>query len=64
MISFMISVVPPKPSWQKVPPKKSIEPECTGYDRPRRRDSATTMRQAGISDTLTFEPAEQAEGPD
>jgi hypothetical protein len=25
--------------------------ECTGYDRPRCLDSATTMRQAGISET-------------
>ena len=31
--------------------------ECTGYDRPRRLDSVTTMRQADISYTLTFEPA-------
>ncbi|HZV10354.1 MAG TPA: hypothetical protein VFF94_11390 [Novosphingobium sp.] len=38
--------------------------ECTGFDRRRRLDSAITMRQAGISDTLTFEPAGPAEGPD
>jgi uncharacterized protein YndB with AHSA1/START domain len=31
--------------------------ECTGYDRPCRLDSATTMRQADINYTLTFEPA-------
>ena len=31
--------------------------ECTGYDRPTRLSSATTMRQADISYTLTFEPA-------
>jgi Polyketide cyclase / dehydrase and lipid transport len=31
--------------------------ECTGYDRPRRLDSTTTMQQADISYTLTFEPA-------
>ena len=30
--------------------------ECTGYDRPRRLASTTTMRQADISYTLTFEP--------
>jgi uncharacterized protein YndB with AHSA1/START domain len=33
--------------------------ECTGYDRPRRLDSTTTMQQADISYTLTFEPAGQ-----
>jgi hypothetical protein len=32
--------------------------EVTGYDRPRRLASATTMRQADISYTLTFEPAD------
>jgi hypothetical protein len=31
--------------------------ECTGYDRPRRFASTTTMQQADISYTLTFEPA-------
>ena len=31
--------------------------ECTSYDRPRRLASITTMRQADISYTLTFEPA-------
>jgi uncharacterized protein YndB with AHSA1/START domain len=31
--------------------------ECTGYDRPRRLASTTTMQQADISYTLTFEPA-------
>jgi uncharacterized protein YndB with AHSA1/START domain len=31
--------------------------ECTGYDRPRRLASTTTMRQADISYALTFEPA-------
>ena len=31
--------------------------ECTGYDRPTRLTSITTMRQADISYTLTFEPA-------
>jgi hypothetical protein len=31
--------------------------ECTGYDRPRMLASTTTMRQADISYTLTFEPA-------
>jgi hypothetical protein len=31
--------------------------ECTGYDRPRLLASATTMQQADISYTLTFEPA-------
>lgn len=31
--------------------------ECTGYDRPRRLASKTTMRQADISYALTFEPA-------
>ena len=30
--------------------------EVTGYDRPTRLASATTMQQAGISYTLTFEP--------
>jgi hypothetical protein len=30
--------------------------ECTGYDRPRRLDSTTTMTQADIGYTLTFEP--------
>jgi polyketide cyclase/dehydrase/lipid transport protein len=29
--------------------------ECTGYDRPRLLASTTTMRQADISYTLTFE---------
>ena len=31
--------------------------EITGYDRPHRLTSATTMQQADISYTLTFEPA-------
>jgi uncharacterized protein YndB with AHSA1/START domain len=31
--------------------------EITGYDRPHRLASTTTMRQAAISYTLTFEPA-------
>lgn len=31
--------------------------EYTGYDRPRRLASTTTMQQADISYTLTFEPA-------
>jgi uncharacterized protein YndB with AHSA1/START domain len=31
--------------------------EITGYDRPRRLASTTTMQQADISYTLTFEPA-------
>jgi hypothetical protein len=31
--------------------------ECTSYDRPRRLASITTMQQADISYTLTFEPA-------
>jgi hypothetical protein len=31
--------------------------ECTGYDRPRLLESITTMAQADISYTLTFEPA-------
>jgi len=31
--------------------------DCTGYDRPRLLASTTTMRQADISYTLTFEPA-------
>lgn len=31
--------------------------ECTGYDRPRRLASTTTMQQADISYALTFEPA-------
>jgi hypothetical protein len=31
--------------------------ECTEYDRPARLASTTTMRQANISYTLTFEPA-------
>jgi hypothetical protein len=31
--------------------------ECTGYDRPALFASVTTMRQADISYTLTFEPA-------
>ena len=31
--------------------------ECTGYDRPRLLQSTTTMAQADISYTLTFEPA-------
>ena len=30
--------------------------ECTGYDRPRRLASTTTMQQADISYMLTFEP--------
>jgi Polyketide cyclase / dehydrase and lipid transport len=30
--------------------------ECTGYDRPRLFASTTTMTQADISYTLTFEP--------
>ena len=30
--------------------------ECTGYDRPTRLTSTTTMRQADISYALTFEP--------
>ena len=30
--------------------------ECTGYYRPTRLTSTTTMRQADISYTLTFEP--------
>jgi Polyketide cyclase / dehydrase and lipid transport len=30
--------------------------ECTGYDRPARFATTTTMRQADISYTLTFEP--------
>jgi uncharacterized protein YndB with AHSA1/START domain len=30
--------------------------ECTGYDRPRRLASTTSMQQAEISYTLTFEP--------
>ena len=30
--------------------------ECTGCDRPRRLASITTMQQADISYTLTFEP--------
>jgi uncharacterized protein YndB with AHSA1/START domain len=30
--------------------------ECTGYDRPRLLASTTTMDQADISYTLTFEP--------
>ncbi len=30
--------------------------ECTGYDRPTRLTSITTMRQADITYTLTFEP--------
>jgi hypothetical protein len=30
--------------------------ECTGYDRPRLLASTTTMRQADIEYTLTFEP--------
>lgn len=34
--------------------------EITGYDRPHRLASATTMRQADISYTLTFEPAASA----
>ena len=32
--------------------------EITGYDRPHRLASATTMQQADISYTLTFEPAD------
>lgn len=31
--------------------------QCTRYDRPRRLASLTTMQQADISYTLTFEPA-------
>jgi uncharacterized protein YndB with AHSA1/START domain len=31
--------------------------EITGYDRPHRLTSTTTMRQADINYTLTFEPA-------
>ena len=31
--------------------------EITGYDRPHRLASATTMQQADIMYTLTFEPA-------
>jgi len=31
--------------------------ECTGYDRPRLFESTTTMAQADIGYTLTFEPA-------
>jgi hypothetical protein len=31
--------------------------ELTGYDRPARLTSLTTMRQADIDGTLTFEPA-------
>jgi uncharacterized protein YndB with AHSA1/START domain len=31
--------------------------ECTGYERPRLLASTTTMAQADISYTLTFEPA-------
>jgi hypothetical protein len=31
--------------------------ECTGYDRPARFATTTTMRQADISYTLIFEPA-------
>jgi len=31
--------------------------ECTGYDRPRLLTTITTMQQADISYTLTFEPA-------
>ncbi len=31
--------------------------ECTGYERPSLLASSTTMRQADISYTLTFEPA-------
>ncbi len=31
--------------------------ECTSYDRPRLLASTTTMQQADISYTLTFEPA-------
>ena len=31
--------------------------ECTSYDRPALLASTTTMRQADISYTLTFEPA-------
>src|SRR5450759_1777323 len=31
--------------------------ECTGYDRPTLLASTTTMQQADISYTLTFEPA-------
>ena len=34
--------------------------EITGYDRPHRLASATTMRQADISYTLIFEPAASA----
>jgi hypothetical protein len=31
--------------------------ELTGYDRPARLASSTTMRQADMDGTLTFEPA-------
>jgi Polyketide cyclase / dehydrase and lipid transport len=31
--------------------------ECTGYDRPRLLATTTTIQQAEISYTLTFEPA-------
>jgi Polyketide cyclase / dehydrase and lipid transport len=31
--------------------------ECTGYDRPKLFTTTTTMAQADISYTLTFEPA-------
>ena len=31
--------------------------ECTSYDRPTRFATTTTMQQADISYTLTFEPA-------
>jgi len=34
--------------------------ECTSYDKPGHLGSTTTMRQADIDYTLTFEPA--AEG--
>jgi len=32
--------------------------ECTGYERPRSFQSTTTMAQADISYTLSFEPAD------
>ena len=34
--------------------------ECTSYDRPRLLASTTTMQQADISYTLTFEPAAES----
>jgi hypothetical protein len=36
--------------------------ECTGYDRPTRFATTTTMRQADISYTLRFDPAGGAPG--